>query len=283
MQFIGHTKEEFYIEDISGANCHILKEQIPGALSILWFETNNNRLEIDGKEVVFHKNQIVFLTEFHKVKPISIGQVRFVRFNRSFYCVLSGDAEIGCKGLLFFGATQLPVITIANEEERNLKLLWQVFLMEMQSDDNLQIEMLQMLLKRYLILCTRIYKSQKQYDALDSDLIRQFNYLVEEHHHKLHTVAAYAKLLHKSPKTLSNIFAQTGNKTPLQYIQDRIMLAARRLLHYSDNQVQEIAYELGYEDVQSFSRFFKRHEGVSPNTYKLQLQENAASGKIVNS
>ena len=115
-----------------------------------------------------------------------------------------------------------------------------------------------------MILCTRIYKSQKQYDALDSDLIRQFNYLVEEHHHKLHTVAAYAKLLHKSPKTLSNIFAQTGNKTPLQYIQDRIMLAARRLLHYSDNQVQEIAYELGYEDVQSFSRFFKRHEGVSP-------------------
>ena len=46
------------------------------------------------------------------------------------------------------------------------------------------------------------------------------------------------------------------------------MLEARRLLKYSDLQIQEVAYELGYEDVQAFSRFFKKQEGLSPSKFK---------------
>jgi AraC-like DNA-binding protein len=74
--------------------------------------------------------------------------------------------------------------------------------------------------------------------------------------------------LFKSPKTISNTFAKIGTKTPLSYIQDRKMLEARRLLHYTDIQIQEIAYAIGYEDIQSFSRFFKNQEGVSPSKYR---------------
>ncbi|MBL4888338.1 MAG: helix-turn-helix transcriptional regulator, partial [Flavobacteriaceae bacterium] len=80
--------------------------------------------------------------------------------------------------------------------------------------------------------------------------------------------AEYADLLNKSPKTISNIFSKLGTKTPLQYIQERKALEARRLLRYSDLQVQEIAYKIGYEDLQAFSRFFKKHEGISPSKYK---------------
>ena len=102
----------------------------------------------------------------------------------------------------------------------------------------------------------------------EADIVREFNFLVEAHFRSKHTVAEYSALLHKSPKTISNLFSKTGLKTPLQYIQDRIMLEARRLLTYSPLQIQEIAYELGYQDVQSFSRFFKTHEGISPSEYK---------------
>jgi len=78
--------------------------------------------------------------------------------------------------------------------------------------------------------------------------------------------------MHKSPKTLSNIFSKLHSKTPLQYIQERKMLEARRLLHYSNKQIKEIAYEIGYEDVQTFSRFFRRNEGVAPSKFKEQLE-----------
>ena len=46
------------------------------------------------------------------------------------------------------------------------------------------------------------------------------------------------------------------------------MLEARRLLHHTELQIQEVAAKIGYDDIQSFSRFFKKQEGVSPTKYR---------------
>ena len=187
--------------------------------------------------------------------------------------MIDHDTEVGCKGLLFFGASQLPVITIPDDDLLQFETLWTMFSIEMQSKDNLQIDMLQMMLKRYLILCTRLFKTQDQFpsEKVETDIIRNFNFLVEQHFKTKHSVTEYAELLNKSPKTLSNIFSKIGSKTPLQYIHERKMLEARRRLRYTDMQIQEIAYEIGYEDIQAFSRFFKKQEGVSPSVYKENL------------
>ena len=279
MKFIGKTEEYLHLETIDQQNCNILKEPMSNSLTILWFNSDNNHLVIDGKKYNFDKNQIIFLTEFHKIELDCLSQTRFLRFNRSFYCLLNHDSEIGCKGILFFGASKLPMIQVASDELETFETLWKMFNIEMKSNDTLQIEMLQMMLKRYLILCARIYKSQEPYPKEDTKLniIREFNFLVEQHFKTKHGVAHYATLLNKSPKTLSNIFSKAGFKTPLQYIQERKMLEAKRLLHYTDMQVQEIAYEIGYDDIQSFSRFFKSHEHISPSDFK----ESKQRGRLV--
>jgi AraC family transcriptional activator of pobA len=144
----------------------------------------------------------------------------------------------------------------------------------MQSPDNMQRDMLQMMLKRYLILCTRIYKSKMQYpiENRDFDIVREFNFLVETHFKSIHSVTQYAELLHRSPKTISNLFRKFNSKSPLQFIQERKMLEAKRHLTYSTKQIKEIAYDLGFEDIQTFSRFFKRNEGISPSKYKETSQ-----------
>lgn len=270
MKFIGSTTEYLHLEAVGKNNCDILTQTIESALSIVWFKTGNNELKIDGQLYSFKENQIVFLTEFHRVEIKSIDAARFLRFNRPFYCVLDHDNEVGCKGVLFFGASQLPIIKIPRPDKEKFETLWDMFEIEMQSNDDLQIDMLQMMLKRYLILCTRIYKAQEDFpdNKPDSDLVRDFNFLVESHFRTKHTVAEYADLLHKSPKTISNIFSKIGSKTPLQYIKERKMLESRRLLHYSEMKVQEVAYEVGFDDIQAFSRFFKKYEGISPSEFK---------------
>lgn len=281
MKFIGHTDEYLFLETIDSHSCDILKEQIESSLTILWFQADANILNIDGKEEVFSKNQIIFLTEFHQIVPKKIGEIRFLRFNRPFYCILDHDSEVGCKGILFFGASQLPVIGLAQVDFEKFDTLWKMFTIEMKSNDNLQIDMLQMMLKRYLILCARLYKSQENYPAErnESDLVREFNFLVEQHFRYKHSVADYAELLHKSPKTISNVFSKMDSKSPLKYIHERIALEARRMLYYTDKPVKEIAYQLGFEDIQAFSRFFKKQEGVSPSEYK----EKRDLGTIANS
>ncbi len=270
MKFLGGIAEYLQLEIITSKNSMILSERLESSLTVLWFQENNNILVIDGKAYNFKQNEIVFLTEFHNVKAKSIGTIRFLRFNRPFYCILDHDMEVGCKGVLFFGASQLPIVKVPECECNKFETLWEMFSIEMKSTDNLQISMLQMMLKRYLILCARLYKQQVNYpvEKGDSDIIREFNFLVEQHFKSIHSVSEYASLLYKSPKTLSNIFSKIGSKSPLQFIQERKMLEARRLLYYSSMSIKEIAYEVGYDDIQAFSRFFKKQEGISPSQYK---------------
>ncbi len=271
MEYRGKTNEYLKLTEVATpSNCHVLKEVIESSLTLLWFEDDDNIVEIDSVVHHFSKNQIVALTEFHKVEPKKVSKAKLLRFNRSFYCILDHDDEVGCKGILFFGASQLPIIHIDETNLEVLQTVWKMFLLEMESKDVLQQSMLQMMLKRFLILCTRMYKLQTKHpkEKVNVDIVREYNYLVEQNFKQIHNVGEYAKLLNKSPKTLSNVFAKMGKKTPLQYIQDRIMLEARRLLRYTDKGISEIAYELGYEDLQTFSRFFKKQEGMAPVKFR---------------
>ena len=271
MLYNGKTNEYLRIELIDANNCAVLKENIESSLTLVWCLDDTTVLTIDNKKHHFKKNEIVCFTEFHKIETTVIGKLQMIRFNRAFYCIIDHDSEISCKGILFFGASQLPILKLLDKDIEPFETLFKVFKYEMESNDKLQLEMLQMLLKRLLILCTRIYKDQHNYNLLDStnsDLVREYNFLVETHFKTKHTVAEYAEILNKSPKTLSNLFSKLETKTPLQFIQDRIMLETRRLLRYTDSSIKEIAYQVGYEDIQSFSRFFKKNEGISPSEYK---------------
>ena len=272
MKFIGNNSEYFEVVNITTDNCDILKTSKENELSLIWFDSDNNKLIIDTKEYLFNTNDIVCLTEFHKIKIEKISSLKLLRFNKPFYCILDHDSEVGCKGILYYGAFNLPIFQIPKEDIEILETVWKVLYMELESTDSLQLEMLQMMLKRILILCTRIYKTQINYESLDKvniDVVRDFNFLVEKNFKELHSVVDYAGLLNKAPKTLSNLFKKLGNKTPLQFIQSRLLLEAHRLLKYTDKSISEIGYDLGFNDIQSFSRFFKNQEGVSPNDYRI--------------
>ncbi len=271
LKYQGATNEYFEVSNYSGLTNDEFESSKDGNLTLLWIVSNYAKLVIDAVDYSFKEDQIICLTELHKVKIVKTGEVRLLRFNRPFYCIQDHDSEVGCNGILFFGASNIPNLVIEGKDKDILITVWKMLIIEMQTRDNLQHEMLQMMLKRILILSTRIYKDQHNIQTLDKEnlnLVRSFNYMVEKHFKEKHTVAEYANLLNKSPKTLSNLFKSLDSKTPIQYIQDRIMLEARRLLKYTDKGVSEIGYELGYSDVQSFSRFFKRQEGLSPIEYK---------------
>lgn len=253
-----------------------------GEMTVFWGIKDATILIIDGVEIKLTSGQIIFLREFHKVSVKEAGVARMVRFNRSFYCIIDHDQEVSCKGILFFGSSQIPLITLPETEFEKCEILWKMLNLEMESKDNLQKEMLQMMLKRFIILCTQLYKEQNHlsgFEKIQLDIIREFSYLVELHFREKHTVAEYAELLNKSPKTLSNLFSQMADNSPLQIIQDRITLEAKRLLFYTGKTIKEITYETGFEDIQTFSRFSKNKEGISPKEYRLKIRSIAAGRK----
>ncbi len=271
MIFKGKTNEYLQLKNIHCTDCYEQKEVLESPLTFIWLENDGQTITIDNIEYKTAANQIICLTEFHKVDIADVCNAKMMRFNRPFYCVLDHDSEVGCKGILFFGASQIPMFQIPTDELEKFQTIWKMFEIELQSNDELQLEMLQSMLKRFIILCTRIFKSQKNYSSLGSqkiDIVREYNFLVEQNFRTTHTVAEYAAMLNKSPKTLSNLFSKLADKSPLQYIQERKMLEARRLLRFTNKSIKEIAYEIGFEDLQTFGRFFKKIEGISPTEFK---------------
>ncbi len=271
LNYKGKNKE--FLELISDSNELHHNEYLhsENELLFIWIKDETTIVEIDGIEINLKSNSIIAFTPFHKFKFLSLKENRIIRFNKDFYCILNHDKEISCKGLLFYGAGNPPLIQIPENEIEKIEILWKMFEIEMKSKDELQLEMLQTMLKRFIILCTRIYKEQHNHIHLiknELDIIREFNYQVETHFRTKHTVQEYADILNKSAKTLANIFNKISTNTPLQIIQERRMIEARRLLKYTDKSIKEIAYELEFEDIQSFSRFFKKYEQISPSEYK---------------
>lgn len=193
------------------------------------------------------------------------------QFNREFYCIVDHDQEVSCVGFIFYGLPSPMVIKLEEKELRSFDLLHQVFIEEFGNHDNIQGEMLRMLLKRLIIKVTRIAKTQYLQEELPTqeyDLLREFNLLVEKNYKQFHQVQDYANLLHKSPKTLSNLFKKAGADSPLKIIRDRIALEGKRLLLYTDLDVAEVAYETGFQEASHFSRFFKKVVGSAPGAFR---------------
>ena len=274
MIYRGKNNEYIQLQNLNDREKIIFDTTLDSPLTIIWTKDENSLIEFEGETHSLTKNTIICLTKFYELKFSALVNASLIKFNREFYCVLDHDKEVSCKGVLFFGANQLPYFQIPDDELETFETVWKMFQIEMQTKDDMQLEMLQSMLKRFLILCTRIYKNTYHLSPLqleESDILREFNFLVEQHFREKHTVQEYADLLNKSPKTLSNLFSKISDKSPLQLIHERIAIEARRLLRYTDKSIKEISFDLNFEDIQTFSRFFKKMEKMSPSDYKNGL------------
>lgn len=273
-----NSNEILSLYELDPGNSRVVSDMRDTDMTVIWNVAERMDITIDKVPHRLLKNQIIFLTEFHRVDHIEIESARMIRFNQPFYCVVNHDDEVGSKGLLFFGATGVPVITVEDSRVRDFELTWEIFRSELGKNDILKQDMLQAMLKRMLILSVRILRQSNNLSKLDKtqgEIVREFNYLVDKHYASHHDVAFYASQLNKSPKTLSNLFSLVSARTPLNIIHDRIMIHARRQINYTNLSIKEIAYELGYDDIQAFSRFFKSKEGVSPGHYRERSEQPA--------
>ncbi|MEP2669273.1 MAG: AraC family transcriptional regulator [Cyclobacteriaceae bacterium] len=92
--------------------------------------------------------------------------------------------------------------------------------------------------------------------------------LIETHISSHKEVSHYADMLHLSVYQLNAITKATLGKTCSELINEYIILEAKRYLLATSNQVNQIAFHLGYEDVSYFIRFFKKHTGHTPEAFR---------------
>jgi AraC-like DNA-binding protein len=111
--------------------------------------------------------------------------------------------------------------------------------------------------------------------SVDPTLDRFFS-LIEENYQKQHEVAFYAQQLAASSKSLTMRSFRAYGKSARTFIQDRLILESKRMLAYSNLSIAEIGYELGFEDPNYFSRFFREHVGATPGDFRNKTRDLTA-------
>lgn len=151
----------------------------------IWVQSGTLTLEIDHIPMRLEKDEIVTLTPLHhlEVKEVDGEYLTFV-FNSNFYCIYGHDNEVSCNGFLFYGSSKVMKLALSAGQSSNLHDIVRIFRQESVIHDNLQEEMLRIVLKRFIITCTRIARQRfgvGQEKEKTFDIIRQYYVLVDRH------------------------------------------------------------------------------------------------------
>lgn len=104
-----------------------------------------------------------------------------------------------------------------------------------------------------------------------------FKLAVETHLTEQQDVHTIAEKLAMTTSSLYGVVKEFSGVSPKEWITNRIILEAQRKLQYSTLSVKELAYELGFNDPDYFSRMFKKSTGKSVSTFLADLRD--LSGK----
>lgn len=86
------------------------------------------------------------------------------------------------------------------------------------------------------------------------------------------TFGAICDALHISSGYGHRVFKKVYGVTPLHFIDREKYKKAQRLLEYSGNSIEEVAYMVGAANISIFSKQFKKWSGVSPSEYRKQAK-----------
>jgi AraC-like DNA-binding protein len=125
--------------------------------------------------------------------------------------------------------------------------------------------------------CQRFYNRQfLTRTNYNKDVIADFENFIVEYINSgkikelgLPSVRFCAEAMHLSPNYFSDLLKSETGKNAQEHIHHFVLEKAKNLLVGSNLHVNEIAFELGFEYPQNFSKLFKKKMGISPSLYRL--------------
>lgn len=124
--------------------------------------------------------------------------------------------------------------------------------------------------------CTRFYDRQFITRENDNkDILERFETLLNDYFTSdkpqqlgLPSVRYFADGLHLSPNYFGDLIKKETGISAMEFIQSKTIDIAKERILDPRKSVSEVAYELGFQYPQHFSRMFKKKVGVSPNQYR---------------
>ncbi|WP_190810457.1 GlxA family transcriptional regulator [Flagellimonas sp. S3867] len=116
-----------------------------------------------------------------------------------------------------------------------------------------------------------IFQGQKDHDDV---AIKEAQKYIESNVNDKISVEKLAKKYAISSRNFVRRFKKATQNTPLEYIQRVKIEAAKRSLESTEQNVNEVMYQVGYADQKAFRTVFKKYAGISPVAYKTKYNRS---------
>ena len=121
------------------------------------------------------------------------------------------------------------------------------------------------------LLANGFMATQKAND--DQQLYYRFQNAVVKHFRESRKVQFYANLLCLSPKYFGSVIKQQTGISANEWISRYVIIQAKSWLRFrQDLSIQQISYQLGFQDPAAFTRYFKANTGLTPKEFREQRE-----------
>lgn len=241
---------------------------------------------IDGKETVVHAGEVIYLPQDSTLSCHALGE------DFEFYSIRFASSVIYGGGNILIDYFHVPTVIEDTDgealtyfkniyhwvrSEEKCKMFWVRGYLDIligyvtcqgntsvisegeEPETDLSLEKIRLRLK----------KSDRKIDPRIQLVVDYLN----SHSEETYTIKKMSDMAGLSESRFRTLFRQQVGKKPLEYLNEiRVMVAARKLLLTTDN-ISDIGYSLGFNDVNYFIRVFKKYFCMTPKQYRDNAKE----------
>lgn len=245
--------------------------------TVIWSVTATGKHVIDFKEYPILPHHVFFVSpeQVHQIisDPNPTGYV--ILFTPEFLEKNSIRPDFIANLKLFQKSNETPPLPLSGKMADTLKPFADQMLTAFHSQHDLFLETLGAYLKLFLIECNRNCvlspSTNTQSIEVGKTIVKNFKAIVENHFKEWHQVKDYAEELCVTPNYLNEVIKLTINVSAKDFIQNRIILEAKRMVVFTQKSGKEIGFDLGFDDPSHFSKFFKSNTGQSLQDFKESM------------
>ena len=183
----------------------------------------------------------------------------------------------------FFSYSVNEALHLSPKEEKQIESIVENIEIEYQNNqDVFSKEIIISQLDTLLKYANRFYERQfLNRKEISNNLLEQFNQHLTEYFESgqlqekgIPSIEQIADKMSVSQRYLSDTLKKETGKTTTEHIQFYLIDEAKNILLQPHKNISEVAYDLGFEYPQYFSRLFKKKEGISPSEYQQKYSLN---------
>lgn len=268
----GNNIENFYVGSLEKVALNSLFQQfhLNNFFMILMIEKAVGEIVADDCETLLNDLQLVV------IKPKSISKLHFntdckgkvICFTEDFFSLRYNDNMLNQ-----FAFLEKETQLVFSFSEENFNLLYSILSFaenEFLSCKKDMHKALRSYLNIFLIEIERSYKPLKKsiYPGFAKEKAYKFQNLVNSNYKLFKFPSYYAGQLNISTNYLNKISKQYFGMSSGELIRNHLILESKRILHYTNLSVSEVAFELGFDHISYFVSFFKKHTGETPEQFR---------------